>query len=131
MKKFIFIMLALLMCLMPAFALAEGVDVMQEAEFFTWEGLATMGGATIAVLLIVQYVKAPLDKVWKIPTRVLVYVLALAVLLCAEVVMGTITAASAGLAILNAFQVALAAMGAYEVTYKKTEAIAEKPPDNA
>ena len=39
-------------------------------EPFTWEYLATIAGATAATLLIVQQLKLPLDKLWKIPTRI-------------------------------------------------------------
>ena len=55
-------------------ALAE--DMLMD-EPFTWESLATLAGATMATVLIVELLKLPLDKVWKISTRVLVYFIAL------------------------------------------------------
>lgn len=134
MRKFVFRLLLAVMCtamLLPACALAEGIEMTQETEFFTWAGLSTMSGAVGAVLLIVQLIKAPLDKVWKIPTRILVYVIALVILMGAQVINGTITWESTGLAILNAFQVAFAAMGLYEATFKKTDVKSDKPPDVA
>ena len=45
-----------------------GVEV---GEPLTWTYLATIAGAAAFTLLVVQFLKAPLDKVWKIPTRVL------------------------------------------------------------
>ena len=88
-------------------------------EFMSWSYLATLTGATAAVLVIVQYIKAPLDKVWKIPTRLLVYVLSLAVLLAADGFIGGLTWESAVLNAVNAVIVAFAAMGSYEVTFNK------------
>ena len=71
--------LVLLMALMliSSVAMAEGE---LPTEPFTWEYLATIAGATVATLLIVQLLKLPLDKVWKIPTRIVVYVISLIIL---------------------------------------------------
>ena len=88
-------------------------------NFVTWEGLATMGTATAVVTLVVQYIKAPLDRVWKIPTRALVYVLSLALLLAATAFTTGLTWQSAGLCVVNALLVALASMGAYEATFNR------------
>lgn len=88
-------------------------------EFTTWANLGTMAGAVAAVLVVIQYIKAPLDKVWKVPTRALVYVLSLGILLAAQAALGGLTVESAGLSALNAVVVALAAMGAYEATFNR------------
>ena len=68
----------LLMMLISTVALADGE---LPTEPFSWEYLATIAGATVATVLIVQLLKLPLDKVWKIPTRIVVYVIALVLLL--------------------------------------------------
>ncbi len=99
-------------------ALAEGAA--QTTQAYEWAGLGTVAGATAAVLMIVQYIKAPLDRVWKIPTRLLVYAVALVLMLLAQGFSGGgLTVESALLAAINAVIVALSAYGAYEVTFAK------------
>ncbi len=91
-------------------------------QFYTWESLGTFTGATAAVLLIVQYLKLPLDKIAHIPTRIVVLEISIAI-------QGAVAAMSGAgwdwhnvpLIILNAFLVALAAMGAYESTFARVE----------
>lgn len=96
-----------------------------ETTVYTWETLATVAGATAATLLIVQYAKVPLDKVWKIPTRVFVWLVAFLILLGAQGFITGLTWSAVPLIVVNSFVVALAAMGTYEATF----AIKEKPPD--
>ena len=147
MKKVITILMMLacvmMICFCSGMAMAEGADAAAppalngaqivnaqmtytEAEVpetpFTWAYLASIAGATAATLLIVEFMKFPLDRVWKIPTRALVYVIALVILLAATWFTGEMSWEKAALAALNAFIVAAAAMGAYEVTFRKTEA---------
>lgn len=132
MKKIICLMAALLLCvLFCGMAMAEeiapvteGVAVSNDlpAEPFTWEQLATIAGATTATLLIVQLLKLPMDKLWKIPTRIIVYVIALIIMIVAIAFTTGLTWSNAGLAAINAVIVALAAMGAYELTFKYTDA---------
>ena len=88
----------------------------------TWEQLATIGGAALATLLIVQLLKLPLDRIWKIPTRIVVFFISLVVLLLATYFTQGLTANTALLTVINAVIVALTAMGAYEVTFHKLEA---------
>ena len=95
-----------------------------ETTAYTWETLATVGGATAATLLIVQYIKAPLDKLWKIPTRVVVWIIAFLILLGAKVFISGFVLDDLLIIVVNAFVVALAAMGSYEVSFAKSE----KPP---
>lgn len=116
--------LVLIMALMliSTVAMAEGE---LPTEPFTWEYLATIAGATVATLLIVQLLKLPLDQVWKLPTRIVVYFIALIILLCATLFTTGLTLQSGILTAVNAVIVALAAMGAYEVTFRKLE----KPDD--
>ena len=87
-------------------------------EPFSWMTLGTIAGCTAFALLFVQLIKAPLDKVWKIPTRLLVYVVCLVVMLLSAVFAGDgLTWNTALLAVVNAVIPTLAAMGAYEMTF--------------
>ena len=88
---------------------------------WTWAYLATIAGATAATLLIVQFLKVPLDKVWKIPTRLFVYLIALVIMAVATAYTSGLTANSFLLCILNAFIVALAAYGSYEITFARLD----------
>lgn len=119
MKKLILcIALFLMTLLMCSVALAEGE---LPTEPFTWEYLATIAGATVATLLIVQLLKLPLDKVWKIPTRIIAYLIALILMIVATHFTIGLNWSNAGLAAVNAVIVALAAMGGYEITFKRLE----------
>ena len=92
-------------------------------EPFTWAALGTIAGCTAFALLFVQVIKAPLDKVWKIPTRALVYVVCLVLMLLSAVFSGDVfTWNTALLAAVNAVIPTLAAMGAYEVTFGRKKA---------
>ena len=95
-----------------------GVEV---GEPLTWTYLATIAGAAAFTLLVVQFLKAPLDKVWKIPTRVFAYVVALVVMLVATAFTTGLTVDNALLVGVNALLAALSAYGAYEVTFGKIE----------
>lgn len=130
MKKMFALIMALFLLMLPVLGIAEEAAAAAPADFFSWAGIGTMAGAVAAVLIIVQYIKAPLDKVWKIPTRVVVYVIAFMLLMAADVVSGNVSWERVGLVILNSFIVSTSAMGTYEMTFKKAENIAEKPPDN-
>ena len=128
MKKIIaFLLLVFLM--LPAMAGAEAlVEVATEVVAseiptnpVTWEQLATIGGAALATRLIVQLLKLPLDKVWKIPTRIIVFLIAAIVMLLATYFTKGLSADTAILTILNAVIAALTAMGGYELTFAKIE----------
>lgn len=130
MKKIIYCLLLIMaLVLMCSVAMAEG-ELPTEGETiagggglpvdpFSWEQLATIAGATLATLLVVQLLKLPLDKVWKIPTRIVAYVIALIVMLLAQHFTVGITWSNGTLAAVNAVIVALAAMGSYEITFAK------------
>jgi len=90
-------------------------------NFMTWEFLGTMAGAISATTLIVQFIKIPLDKIWKIPTLYVVYIIALIILFLVEFFTGHITLERSILIMLNAIVVSMAAMGTYEATFKKIE----------
>lgn len=127
MKKLITCLtLLLLMSLFCVAAMAEDVSPVDgggilPAEPFSWEYLATIAGATLATMLIVQLLKLPLDKVWKIPTRIVVYIIALIISLLATQFTIGLTLQNGLLTAVNAVIVALAAMGGYEVTLAKIE----------
>lgn len=106
------------MLLLPGVAIADGE---LPTEPFTWEYLATIAGGTVATLLIVQLLKLPLDRVWKIPTRLVAYIIALVISLLAMQFTGGLTIESGVLAAINAVIIALAAMGAYEITFRKLQ----------
>lgn len=136
MKRLVFALLAALM-LLALFAVttnAEALEVAAEVaqgaeaveqiaaqglptEPFTWAALGTIAGCTAFALIFVQLIKAPLDKVWKIPTRLLVYVVCLIVMLLSTAFGDGLTWNSALLAAVNAIIPTLAAMGAYEMTF--------------
>ena len=118
-----------LVLLFPALAIAEAlVEVATEVVAseiptnpVTWEQLATIGGAAMATMLIVQLLKLPLDKVWKIPTRIIVFFIAFVVLILATYFTQGLSWNTALLTVINAVIVALTAMGGYELTFKKIE----------
>ena len=83
--KRIFVCLLFVFLILPviAFAEAEIAEAVAEVvvaelptEPVSWDQLATISGAALATLLIVQLLKLPLDKVWKIPTRIVVFFIA-------------------------------------------------------
>ena len=118
MKKLFLCLILLIALLIPVAAMAEGE---LPTDPFTWEQLATIAGATLATLLIVQLLKLPIDKIWKIPTRIVVYVSALIILLLATWFTVGLTVQTGLLTAVNAVIVALAAMGAYELTFRKVD----------
>ena len=121
-KVFAVLFLALMMTLMVSLVLAEGVGADGlPVEPFSWDDLATIAGATAATLLIVQLLKLPLDRVWKIPTRILVYFIALIILILATAFTTGLDWNTGILTAMNAVIVALAAMGSYEVTFAKVD----------
>ena len=117
MKKLLFCLLLITtLLLMSSVAMAEGE---LPTEPLSWEQLATIAGATLATLLVVQLLKLPLDKVWKIPTRIVAYVIALVIMILATFFTTGLTWSNGILAAVNAVIVALAAMGSYEITFAK------------
>ena len=115
MKKLNLLVMTLAMLLVFAIpACAEAAQPGVNA-FFGWSYLATYSGAVAAVVFIVQFLKLPIDRIGHVPTRVLVYVVSLAVLLLAQLFTAqAFTPEVVALAALNAVIVAFAAMGVYE-----------------
>lgn len=117
MKKYLFILLTLALLLTCTLALAEAVDAAPAETAYGWAQLATIAGATAATLLIVQFIKLPLDNVWRVPTRAVVYAIALLIMLGARAFTDGLLIEDFPLLAINAFVVALAAMGSYELTF--------------
>ena len=107
---------------------------MMESTYFSWEDLITPAAASAAVLLIVQFTKAPVDKLFgKIPTRLFVLVLSLMIVLGAQAFGGDgLSWQNLPLALINSVVVGAAAMGEYEVLFagsdnKKKQGTTEPP----
>ena len=126
--------LVLLVLCLPVMVLAESAPVIDTptmqppvpAAGYDWTALASVAGATAFTLLVVQFIKAPLDKLWHIPTRVVVYVIAFATLLVAQVFTVGFTIDGLALTAVNAVIAGSAAMGAYELTFAKSDGRSEE-----
>ena len=118
----LFLLLMVFAFAMPVLAEAVADEPAPPATSpWTWSYLATIAGATAATLLITQFLKIPLDHVWKIPTRLVVYLIALIIMTIATAYTTGLTVDSFLLTVLNAFIVALAAYGSYELTFAKLD----------
>ena len=123
MKKLTLLAMVFVMLLLAVPACAEAITPGTDA-FFDWGYLATYSGAVAAVVFIVQFLKLPVDKIGHVPTRILVYVVSLAVLLFAQMFTGnSFSPEVIVLAVLNAVIVAFAAMGVYERAIALPEAV--------
>lgn len=126
MKKLIFATLLLAFALLvPVFALAENA-MLDGQSFFSWEAIGTFSGAVALTVFVVQFLKLPLDKVWHIPTRFVVYAVSLIVLVLAQLFLpdrGGLTWDSGLQCLFNAVLVTLAAMSAYTELIENVETI--------
>jgi len=86
-------------------------------EFFTWATLGTYAGCVLVTSLVTQFIKE-LGALKNIPTRIVSYVVALLVLLAANAIAGTLDLPTAGLCVVNAVVVSLAANGGYDAIKK-------------
>lgn len=108
--------------LCPAGAAAQGeADALAADGPVTWEYLITVGGSSLMTLLIVQFIKAPLDRVWKLPTTLVAYLIALGILTAAHAMTAGLDLSSFLLCLFNAFFSATSAMGMYEKTFRRME----------
>ena len=89
-------------------------------EFFTWSVLATYAGATLATTFITQLLKG-VSVIQKLPTQIFSYLVALVVLVTANVAVNGLSLDVLGLSVVNAVVVSLAANGAFEAVKGKTE----------
>ena len=83
-----------------------------EFEFFDWNMLSTLAGATFAVGIITQIIKE-LPFIKAIPTQIVSYVLAALIMVAAHAFTDGLTASTTALAAINAAMVSLAANGGY------------------
>lgn len=117
-----------LLCMMaiPMVAQAAGETTGFEgiASYFSWETIGTFSGAVAVVVFIVQLLKLPIDRIWRIPTQYVVYIVSLVVLLLAHAfvpALGGLTWENGILCVFNAILVSLTAMSAYTVAIEKPE----------
>lgn len=90
-------------------------------SFFDWPSLGTYAGATLAVMVVVEFTK-DLPGIKAIPTRLWAYIMAVVVLILSTVFTGQVDAPTVFLCLFNAVIVAMAAVGGYDITHKvKTE----------
>ena len=85
-------------------------------SFFTWEQLATYGGATVATMLFVQFTKE-LPGIVKIPTRLWAFIVAAVLMILATVFTSEVTPAVILITIVNAVIVAMASCGEYDTLH--------------
>lgn len=90
-------------------------------EFYSWDNLSSFSGIVACVTLIIQFTKVSLDKVWKIPTRFVVWILSYILLIIVSWFNAGITTNIVLMSALNAVVVTLASMGAYEATFRKVD----------
>jgi len=93
-------------------AAEEAVVENGSGGFYTWEMLATYAGCLAATILMTQFIK----PVWPtgIKTQFLSYIIALALLILANLAMESLTVETAGISVLNAVVIACAANGSYD-----------------
>lgn len=124
-KLLITLLISLLLCLLALPALAETAL----PEPMTWAYLGTIAGCAAFAVLIAQLTKMPLDKVWHIPTQLLVYAICLVTMLTANAMTAGLTVDTALLAVCNAAIAALTAYGMYELSFAKADRAKKEPPD--
>ncbi len=103
-------------------AVAEEAAALPTTQFLTWESLNTFTNTVMLVVLLVQALKQPLDRIVKIPTRYLVYAVALMVLLLTRYFLnGGLPPSEIVLAAVNAMLVTLSAVTVYDQIIQKVE----------
>ena len=98
---------------------SAGVTDMNDG-FYTWAMLGTYAGCLAATLAVTQFIKPVWPK--KLAVEFLSYVIALIILLLANVFIGGLTFEKAGISAINAVIVALAANGGYNGIKKISKA---------
>lgn len=117
MKRKLFITIAIILFTVLMFAgatvafAANGDTEADGGNFYTWGMLATYAGCLAATMIITQFLK----PIWpqKIATQFLSYIIAVVILILANLFIGSLTWETAGISVLNAVVIALAANGAY------------------
>ena len=90
------------------------------SELFNWTMLGTYAGCTAAVGVITQFIKG-LGVLSRIPTQLVSYVLALALMLLSAAFSGGLTVEGAVLTVFNAVVVSLASNGGYSAVERISE----------
>ena len=85
-------------------------------SFFTWEQLATYGGATVATMLFVQFTKE-LPGIKSLPTRLWAFIVASVLMILATVFTSEVTPAVILITVVNAVIVAMASCGEYDTLH--------------
>lgn len=85
-------------------------------SFFTWEQLATYGGATVATMLFVQFTKE-LPGIKSIPTRLWAFIVAAVLMILATIFTSEVTPAVILITVVNAVIVAMASCGEYDTLH--------------
>jgi len=87
------------------------------SEFFTWELLASYAGASLATLIITQFLKG---AVTKLPTQILSYLVAIVILFIATAALGGLNDWTIFAIIpFNAILISMAANGEYSALTRK------------
>ena len=91
-------------------------------SFFTWEQLATYGGATVATMLFVQFTKE-LPGIKTLPTRLWAFIVAAVLMILATVFTAAeVTPAVILITVVNAVIVAMASCGEYDTLHSLRKA---------
>lgn len=83
-------------------------------DFFTWNLLGTYSGAILAVTIVTQFVKG-IAFIDRIPTRFVCWIVAVIVLILAQLFTASLSWSSAVMTLLNAVVVSLASNGTYDL----------------
>ena len=108
------------MCVASAEAVVESAEPLP-SEPLTWEYLATVGGAAVFVLLFVQLTKSLIDKLWKIPTTLYAYVIAVVTMIVATAFTSGLTPSAVLLTLFNGWIVSATASKTYDAMTVKKE----------
>jgi uncharacterized membrane protein YqhA len=95
-------------------------------DYVSIEFLGSFVGMVAVINLIVQFLKLPLDRWKKIPTRYLVWVISMGISIAYHAIVSTFTPESIFLMLLNSIVLTMAAMGSYASIIKPMEERSDK-----
>lgn len=90
-------------------------------NYVTIEFMGTMAGMIIVLNLLVQFFKPLIDKIKKVHTRYVVWIIAIILSVVYQLIVGKFTAESVFVMIINTIIITLASMKSYDLTIKKIE----------
>lgn len=90
---------------------------MELNNFINWDYIATFGGTVLLVSMVIQFVKE-LPFIKKIPTRYLVYIVALIFIVLTKLIFGEFILKDIFVYLINALIVTFTATGAHDFTSK-------------